>query len=255
MSFPLSAVNQITEMDLKILLSLYIISDEQKIISFNEIISNLGLTNKEFFEILKDLFELDLINFSIREVDHSLCFRISREKELMVNLRELSKTSFKLMNEIIFMQYEETFTDLVNDVYIFHDMYDKEYMAKYIKEKRISKSDLKSKELTETQKIQQLERARIRRKANLTIDYLYSELKKRFGITLTPSQREYEYIQAKIFVKSKDQYDIDEIRRAIDWFLEHPFWRKVVTNIKSLNTHFIKYVAETKDNQNQFNYL
>jgi hypothetical protein len=260
MNIPLDSVNNLEQKELKIILALYIISTEKDEINFEELITNIQIPYQEVFEVIKDLFDLEFIEFQVNDKDHQLYFKIFEDKVLRVDLKNMNRLLFRGMNDILFIEDKEIFSDLVMNIYIPNNLYDKYYMKDFIKEemKETDSEDIQikgKKSLTEEQRKKKDERARISRKVNVIIDYFYSKMYKKYGVILTSSQREEEYIQAKNFVMSKDVYDLELIKQGIDWFLEHSYWKQYVTNIYSLNKHFIKFMTQYREKTSDIRYI
>jgi len=201
----------------------------------------LKLNDRELFSSIKNLWwDHNIINIYadlgdrkdlVIEIDNNLIY---------LNINNFSKTSLRNLILLVFLFNNNIMNLLVNDLFIPAGLYEADYMKNYL----LNKQDNKIKEV-------EIKKNELRQKANSLIEYFYSKLKLKTGFKLTPSLRETEYYKARNFIKSQPNFTLDEMKDAVDWFLDHDFWNQYITNIYAFSKHFIKYIlSKQKTNKN-----
>ncbi|MFW9951008.1 MAG: hypothetical protein ACFFKA_12900 [Candidatus Thorarchaeota archaeon] len=216
--------------------------------SLSDLLKLCNLTKTEFFTILRDLSDFEIIRIILDDHSCSILVQIF-EYNIDLMIFEWGDESINLLNTITFKNDITTLKFALNEVYKHLVKYNDETMIEYLNPeipirpieipKEYERKREKKKERKEIRKDMEL-------RAKTLVEIFYLQLSKHISIQLTDRLRETEIYAAREFFKQFPEFPIEFVLDGIKWFLSHTFWSKVILNLDALRKHFPKYLAEER---------
>jgi hypothetical protein len=216
--------------------------------NLNRLSKILNKTVEEIMQMIRFLWELDIIDINTGIEDNDLYVTYFNHY-IPLKIYCWHKKPLNLLNKIVFNNDPDYLKLIVNKIYRPLGVYNEETMGQWFDEKiemRTVEIPDKDIEKDEAAKKRKEIRAVKAQKAKDILEMFYFELGKELNIRLDPDFQESELDEIKAFMTIYPEFPIDFLKGAVIWFLNNQFWRSIIVSFKTFRKHFPKYLAEEK---------
>lgn len=202
--------------------------------------------NETLFKIWRVLLDLGFIDLILDEKKVVVYLKVF-DTTIDLSIYCWSSKTIEDFNDFMLLRDEGLMINFVNHIYRPLALYNEDTMRPFF-DKEIPMKDVNIPDKQELDRIKHNERQAQRRKdeerAKTIVEKFYGHLKKNIPITLTEKLRTAENQHAMEFCKQYPEFPIEYIEEGIKWFLNHTFWKGVITNVSGLRKHFPKFLAQ-----------